>query len=274
MSLPAISSRKKDVDEKIQVIPTVFARLSKRIGILIKKTEFLDEPLYVGRLENIDLWEEYGLHENVPLLPKYLFLDDNLDLYIIELPNEKHDYMARLIFKQLVTQCEEIDSVGSGRRNYIEADERICPSPRTPNLQLAQGVTMTSISTFVIEVGLSQKWEGKGGLDEKARKWFDIRNSLGLQYILCLKIDNDNTAQKAITNVSFKLYDLQLMSIFKTFAPTDLFLHQNGALAQIQLDARRVLSIPANQSLPQGFNGNTFMINLDRCRDDTILKGV
>ncbi len=130
---------------------------------------------------------------------------------------------------------------------------------------------MTSISTFVIEVGLSQKWEGKGGLDDKARKWFDIRNSLGLQYILCLKID---TARKAITNVSFKLYDLQLISRFKTFAPTDLFLQQNGALAQIQLDARRVLSIPANQSLPPRFNGNTLVINLDRCRDDTILKGV
>eukprot|EP00475_Leptophrys_vorax_P014562 TRINITY_DN20871_c0_g1_i1.p1 TRINITY_DN20871_c0_g1~~TRINITY_DN20871_c0_g1_i1.p1 ORF type:complete len:235 (-),score=39.24 TRINITY_DN20871_c0_g1_i1:162-866(-) len=192
-------------------------------------TEMLDHPIYVGRLENVDTWEEYGLQDHVPLLPKFLFLDDNLDLFIVELPTEKHDYLARHILLQLRDQCKCIDSVGSGRRNHMEADERIRPSPRTPNLQLPQGVPMGSLSTLVIEVGLSQKWTGRGGLDDKARRWFQSRNALGLQYILCVKIDIDNI--RAIADVSYKLYDLQLTANFHTFAATHLYLQQNVANA-------------------------------------------
>jgi hypothetical protein len=242
--------------------------LAERIDICVKTNEnsMLNEPIYVGRLKNIEILNEYCLQDNVPLLPKFLFLDDDsLDLFIIELPTEIHEYVARHIFKQLVKQSDFIDSVGSGRRNHMEADERIRPSPRTPNLQLAQGV---SLSTLVIEVGLSQKWKGRGGLDEKARKWFQSRNSIGLQYILCVKIDFDDGA---ITDFSYKLYDLQMMDRFQVLDATHLL---NGENSQIQLDARRVLSIPINQSLPQEFHGNTIFINLEMSRDDVILAGL
>lgn len=251
------------------------AGLSKRIDVFIKKgslTDMLDEPIYVGRLQNLHIWDEYSLQDHMPLLPKYMFLDDNLDLLIIELPTEKHDYMTRHILMQLRDECKYIDSVGSGRRNHMEADERIRPSPRTPNFQLSQGVPIASLSTLVIEVGLSQKWTGRGGLDDKAKRWFQRRNALGLEYILCVKIDIDKHA-RAITDVSYKLYDLQLMDNFHTFAATHLYLLQNAANAQVQLDARRVLSIPFNQPLPQGFNGNTLFINIETSRDDTILSG-
>ena len=55
---------------------------------------------------------------------------------------------------------------------------------------------------------------------------------------------------------------------FRTFAPTHLGLQQNvPAIAQIQLDAHRLLSIPVNQPLPPGFIRNTFVINLETIRD-------
>jgi len=207
-----------------------------------------------------------------------MFLDeeeDPLDLFIIELPSDKHDYMARDILLQLARQCRYVASVGSGRRNHMEADERICPNSHTPNLQLPRGVSMAALSTLVIEVGLSQKWTGKGGLDDKAKKWFQDRNSLGLHYILCVKIDIDRHT-RGINDVSYKLYDLQVMARnFRTFAATHLGLQQNvAANAQIQLDPHRLLSIPINQPLPPGFNGNTFVINLETSRDEIILKGI
>ena len=62
---------------------------------------------------------------------------------------------------------------------------------------------------------------------------------------------------------------------FRTFAATHLGLQQNvAANAQIQLDAHRLLSIPVNRSLPPGFNGKTFLINLEASRDDIILARI
>jgi hypothetical protein len=61
---------------------------------------------------------------------------------------------------------------------------------------------------------------------------------------------------------------------FRTFAATHLGLQQNVANAEIQLDARRLLSIPVNQPLPPGFNGNTFVINLETSRDKIIRTGI
>jgi hypothetical protein len=62
---------------------------------------------------------------------------------------------------------------------------------------------------------------------------------------------------------------------FRTFAATHLGVQQNtDANAQIQLDAHRLLSIPVNQPLPPGFNGNTFVINLQTSRDAMILARI
>ena len=265
-----------DTTKLIQIRSVV--GMSELLNDFVKKSDSLDEldePIYIGQLEHLNIWDEYGLLDDVPLLPKYLFLDDdNLDLFIIELPTDKHDYMARDMFAQLRDQCRDVDSVGSGRRNHMEADERICPDPDTSNLQLPQGVSMAALSTLVIEVGLSQKWTGKGGLDDKAKKWFQKRNSLGLQYILCVKIDIQKHT-RVINDVSYKLYDRQVMAgNFRTFAATHLGLQQNVANAQIQLDARRLLSIPVNQPLPPGFNANTFVINLETSRDKIIRTGI
>ena len=179
-----------DTTKLIQIRSVV--GMSDLLNDFVKKTDSLNEPIYIGQLEHFNIWDEYGLLDGVPLLPKYLFLDDDhLDLFIIELPTDKHDYMACDILLQLARQCRYVASVGSGRRNHMEADQRIRPDPHTPNLQLPQGVSMAALSTLVIEAGLSQKWTGRGGLDEKAKKWFQNRNSFGLQYILCVKIDID-----------------------------------------------------------------------------------
>ena len=249
--------------------------LSQLIEELVEKNssaEVLETPVLIGRLPSLELWDDYGLDDRVPLSPKHLFLDDDLDLYLVELPSNKHEYMAEHILLQLRDQCEYIESFGSGRTNHMEADKRISPSELTPNLHLPPGVPMSCLSTLVIEIGLSQNWTGQRGLDAKAKKWFRIRNSLGLQYILCVKVDIDRTS-RGITDVSYKLYDLQLMTTFRTSAATHLYLAQNAPGARIQLDARRVLSIPANQPLPQTFIGDSFFINLETTRDQTILRG-
>jgi hypothetical protein len=156
----------------------------------------------------------------------------------------------------------------------MEADQRIRPDLRTPYVQLQLGVSVATLSTLVIEVGISQKCTGRGGLNDKAKKWFQNRNSLGLHYILCVKIDNDRHT-RGINDVSYKLYDLQLMAgNLRTFAATHLGLQQNVATnAQIQLDVRRLLSIPDNQPF-LGFNGNTFVINLETSRDAIILARI
>ena len=108
--------------------------MSELLNDFVKKNDSLDEPIYIGQLEHLNIWDEYGLLDGVPLLPKYLFLDDdNLDLFIIELPSKKHEYMALDIFAQLGRKSEYVASVGSGRRNHMEADERICPNSHTPN---------------------------------------------------------------------------------------------------------------------------------------------
>ena len=263
-----------DTTKLIQIRSVV--GMSELLNDIVKKNDSLDEPIYVGQLEHLNIWDEYSLLDGVPLLPKYLFLDDDhLDLFIIELPTDKHEYMAQNIFARLRDQCQYVDSLGSGRTNHKEAEESIRPDPDTPNVQLPQGVSMADLSTLVIEVGLSQKWTGIGGLDDKAKKWFQDRNSLGLQYILCVKIDLVRQTQK-INDVSYKLYDLQLMAgNFRTFAPTHLGLQQNvPAIAQIQFDAHRLLSIPVNQPLPPGFIRNTFVINLETIRDKIIRTGI
>jgi hypothetical protein len=117
-----------DTTKMIQIRSVV--AMSGLLNDIVEKNDSLDEPIYVGQLEHLNIWDEYGLLDGVPLLPKYLFLDDDhLDLFIIELPTDKHESMAQNIFAQLVRQCQYIDSLGSGRKNHKEADECIRPDP-------------------------------------------------------------------------------------------------------------------------------------------------
>jgi hypothetical protein len=51
-----------------------------------------------------------------------------------------------------------VSSLGSARRNHIEADLRIHPKWKTPNLKVPNGLESRDLLTFVVEVGLSQSW--------------------------------------------------------------------------------------------------------------------
>ena len=121
--------------------------MSERLNAFVKKNDSLDETIYIGRLEHLNIWDEYGLLDDVHLLPKYLFLDDdNSDLFIIELPSEKHDYMAQEIILQLELQCQ-----------YVAIIWRLINAFVLTSVQLPLGVSVAALSTKVIEVGLSQK---------------------------------------------------------------------------------------------------------------------
>jgi hypothetical protein len=262
------NKRKMEVknDSDAEVVLDSVQKVSKRINYLLKKIEseeIIDQPIFVGKLKSLELWDQYAFNDNVSLNPKYLFLDDHLYLYIIELPTEKHEFMSAEILLQLIRQSRYIRSFGSGRTNHIEADQRITSSYDTPKLQIPQGTTLASLSTLVVEVGLSQNWNS---LDEKAKKWFQLRDSLGLQYILCVKIDINN--QRSISDISFKLYDI---NNFQAMDPTHLFLEQNLVFPRIQLDAKRILSIP---DIPIEFNGKDFIIDLEEIRDEIIIRGI
>jgi hypothetical protein len=84
--------------------------------------------------------------------------------------------------------------LGSCLISRMQADERIRSEMSTPHRVLPGGVSNADLSTLVIEVGLSQLWAGVGGLDLKARRWFDIRHH--------------------ITDASYKLYDVAVLGVF------------------------------------------------------------
>ena len=273
-SIPSMTTRSSASKEKSRDQTDNVSQLSCIVKEIVNKcsvTKVLKEPIFVGQLRHMALWDTYAECEEVPLHPVYMYLCDDLSLYIVELPYEKHDYFARNIFAQLRDQSQYVESVGSGRTNHMEADKRIVPHPDTPGLQLPARIDWNKIFTLVVEIGLSQEWAGETGLDEKARKWFKVRRAHGLQFILCVKIDVDD--RNAISNVLYKLYDISTMDRFRTFEPTEIGLLPNAADATIELDARRVLCIPLGSPLPPEFNGDTFSIDLARTRDLTIRFG-
>jgi hypothetical protein len=122
---------------------------------------------------------------------------------------------------------------------------------------------------MVIEVGISQKWEKRGGLDEKARKWFRVLRMRGLQYILCVKVDKKKNQS---SEYSYKLYDVPALNrVFP--APTPDPIKFTEALeATVHLNARCILGIHPNTPLPQGVN-DPIIINLSYIRDRVIAKG-
>jgi hypothetical protein len=104
-----------DTTKLIQIRSSI--GMSELLNDIRKKNDSLDEPIYIGQLEHLNIWDEYSLLDGVPLLPKCLFLDDdNLELFIIELPSDEHEYMSRNIFAQLRDQYQYIVPLGLEER--------------------------------------------------------------------------------------------------------------------------------------------------------------
>ena len=118
--------------------------------------------------------------------------------------------------------------------------------------------------TLVIEIGVSQDWGDKTGLDAKAKRWFKALHMHGLEYILCIKICKDNAGKT--TQFSYKLYDLQQMhGIFPNPTP-DPIIFSEGILI-LQFDSRRMLRIAPDGDLPHGVS-ETLYLDLSSIRDE------
>jgi hypothetical protein len=196
-----------------------------------------DLPFAIGRIANEMLWEEYLERDDVPYPSKFLDVF-NLTIYIIELPYTSiHEYISSEIFVQLCVKSKLLCSVGSGCVAHMQADGRIRPR----RVHSTRGFPANNCGTLIIEVGISQHWSGDTGLDRKAQKWYNVRDQVGVQYILCVKID---MTDQAITGAQHKLFDVQAWNAVQV--PVDFM---NGACL-IEFDVRRVLGIPAGIELP------------------------
>lgn len=114
-----------------------------------------------------------------------------------------HEFFQEEIFALLRDQCKFIESVGSATVSHKQADKFISPSHLTPGFGgLPANTSWLDYSKLVIEVGVSQNWGAKSGLDQKARKWFDSLNTHGLQYILCVRIAKARDVQTAAAHTA------------------------------------------------------------------------
>ncbi|KAL8016283.1 hypothetical protein Plhal710r2_c026g0102311 [Plasmopara halstedii] len=104
--------------------------------------------------------------------------------------------------------------------------------------------TVANWVTLAVEVGRSQTW---ASLVEAAEWWC---NYSGIQYVLLLKISSQGVQMR------YALYDIAVLGMLP--APT-----ASGAVyrrtrdqpaEKISFNMRRILSIPANQALPNGVN--------------------
>jgi hypothetical protein len=228
-----------------------------------------DLPFSLGRISNQSLWDEYLDRDDVPFPVKYM---DQVDLtvFIIELPNTIHAFFSRAILLQLGRQSEFIVSSGDGKVSHMEADERIRPKDTTPGFGgLPANVSWQDYGTVVIDVGLSQPWDGATGLDSKALRWYNARVEAGIEYILCVKIDKTGGA---VSGAQYKLFDVQALIAaqppvdFAAQAPVNFL---NGP-CQIQLNVKRVLGIPQGVRLPRAVPHRPFTIDLADIRDEAI----
>jgi hypothetical protein len=114
---------------------------------------------------------------------------------------------------------------------------------------IPQNSTWENYATVIVEIGVSQKWGKRGGLDEKAKKWFNALRLHGLQYILCVKVD---LKRHESPEYSYKLYDVPGLNGEFPEPPPNPTSFTNDSAAKVYLDPRRILGIPSSSSLPQG----------------------
>jgi hypothetical protein len=125
----------------------------KSLCLLIEKhvkdagdDQVLEEPIWIGKVASLELWNEYTEYDKPPLHPKYLFfLDDTLDIFIVELPMHIHEFFSSEIFALQRDQCRFLQSVCS------QADQFIAPSYTTPGFGgLPMNTLWFNYSTFII----------------------------------------------------------------------------------------------------------------------------
>jgi hypothetical protein len=244
-------------------------RLKKELqDVKLLEEKLCDGPVLVAQL-NEQIWKTYcELEENnrVPLELRFLHQQDG-NLFIIELPTKIHEHYAEEICLQMVRVCPYITSFGAGTSSHKEADKFLLPRPNCPNAVFPENAK--DCATVIVEIGLSQRWDGITGLDMKANFWFNSQSAL--EYIICVKIEKHKISRQ-VKSLTYKVYDIAVCNgVFPLHNPPVSFTVGNNH--HIILDARRVLRIPQNIQLPAGCP-DQFLIDLAEIRADSIAFGL
>ncbi|KAH9087673.1 hypothetical protein LEN26_019897 [Aphanomyces euteiches] len=214
------------------------------------------DPYVVCEAVSVDAFNEYVDEEDESIRIRFQFLDlsDDGRLLIVDYPSRVHESITRVFefkFLSAMGNGDEIAQKGSmtARRDATQdkaADATFAPMNITPNrTPPPPHRTVSDWVTLAVEVGRSQPWES---LTRAARWWAGY---IGIQYVLLLKV-NANA-----TELEYRLYNIVVPGPLPD-APT-----ANGTVRRnevpnpgdiVSFDMRRVLSIPADQALPEDVN--------------------
>ncbi|POM74870.1 Hypothetical protein PHPALM_8099 [Phytophthora palmivora] len=211
------------------------------------------DPYVVCEGVSVDAFNEYvGDGEGLRIALRFLALYDGR-LVIVELPTKVHESTADVFkyeFMDATGNRREVASGGSmtARRDgnpNKEADATFGPMGSTPNQTPASAPrTIADWVTLAVEVGRSQTW---ASLVEAAEWWC---NYSGIQCILLLKISPQGVQMR------YALYDIAVLGILPapTASGTVYRRTRDQPAVNVTFDMHRILSIPANQALPNGVN--------------------
>ncbi|KAL8001174.1 hypothetical protein Plhal703r1_c19g0085571 [Plasmopara halstedii] len=211
------------------------------------------DPYVVCEGVSIAAFNKYvGDGEGLRIALRFIALHDGR-IVIVDLPTTVHESTARtfeMVFKLASGNALEVASRGSmtARRAANpkkEADATFGPKRSTLNrTPLPPLRTVANWVTLAVEVGRSQTW---ASLVEAAEWWC---NYSGIQYVLLLKISSHGVQMR------YALYDIAVLGMLPapTASGTVSRRTRDQPAENISFNMRRILSIPANQALPNGVN--------------------
>jgi hypothetical protein len=228
------------------------------------------DPYAVCEGVSVDAFNAYvGDGEGLRVACRFLDLSDDGCIFILELSSKVHESTAwtfGLEFLNAAGNMREVATGGSMTASRAafrnkEADATFGPKRSTPNRNPAPAPrTIADWVTLAVEVGRSQSW---ADLTRAARWWCGYA---GIQYILLLKVSAPGT------QIQFALYDIVALDTLP--APTmqgtfRICNNPNPPAVNVNFDMHRILSIPADQGLPNGVNP-VAVVNLRTVMDQVI----
>ncbi|ETP00575.1 hypothetical protein F441_22031, partial [Phytophthora nicotianae CJ01A1] len=196
-----------------------------------------------------------GDGERLRFALRFLQLSDDGRILIVDLSTTVHESTVQCF------EFEFLTATGNGRLVKIggsttvsrvglpkkEADDTYGPLRSTPNrTRPPRPRIIADWVTLAVEVGRAQTW---ASLETAAQWWCGYA---GIQYILLLKVSRPGT------QITYRLYEINIPQCLPPPSATGIIRRRNRPRPadSVTFNMRRILSIPANQPLPNGLNPN------------------
>ena len=226
------------------------------------------DPYVVCDGVSIDTFNKYiGHGERLQVASRFLELNDNGQVFIVDLPTTIHESTSRKFSSHFVAatgnlrEIAERGSMTARRAGFPnkEADDTFGPMGSTPNRTPPPVPrTIADWVTLAVEVGRSQSWASL----ERAALWWC--HYIGIQYILLLKVS------ASAMQIEYRLYDIVTPGNLPPPLHHRIRLRNPERPADsVTFDMRRILSIPAYQPLPNGVNQHA-VVNLRTVMNNVI----